>query len=91
MSINKKEDLNIIQALFNSLGFVKVGHHKTKNIILYVFGNVKFIINAEIASNEKNGEFKPYAFGLVVDNVQSPRFISKNVSLKINFELNPFF
>ena len=29
----KKDDLNIIQALFNSLGFVKVGHHKTKNII----------------------------------------------------------
>ena len=78
----KKEDLNIIQALFNSLGFVKVGHHKTKNIILYVFGNVKFIINAEIASKEKNGEFNPYAFGLVVDNVQST--LKRCKALKVN-------
>ena len=31
----KKEDLNIIHALFNSLGFIKVGHHKTKNIIFF--------------------------------------------------------
>ena len=78
----KKEDLNIIHALFNSLGFVKVGHHKTKNIILYVFGNVKFIINTEIASNEKNGEFNPYAFGLVVDNVQST--LKRCKALKVN-------
>ena len=78
----KKEDLNIIHALFNSLGFVKVGHHKTKNIILYVFGNVKFIINAEIASKEKNGEFNPYAFGLVVDNVQST--LKRCKALKVN-------
>ena len=89
----KKEDLNIIHALFNSLGFVKVGHHKTKNIILYVFGNVKFIINAEIASNEKNGEFNPYAFGLVVDNVQST--LKRCEALKVknvkNYYLNNEF
>ena len=89
----KKENLNIIQALFNSLGFVKVGHHKTKNIILYVFGNVKFIINAEIASNEKNGEFNPYAFGLVVDNVQST--LKRCEALKVknvkNYYLNNEF
>ena len=78
----KKEDLNIIHALFNSLGFVKVGHHKTKNIILYVFGNVKFIINAEIAANGKNGEFNPYAFGLVVDNIQST--LKRCKALKVN-------
>ena len=67
----KKEDLNVIQKLLKGLGFVKTGLHKTKKIILYVLGNVKFIINSEIASDEKLGEFNPYAFGLVVDNVQS--------------------
>ena len=78
----KKEDLNIIQKLLKSLGFVKAGLHKTKNIILYILGNVKFIINAEIASNEKNGEFNPYAFGLLVDNVQLT--LKRCKALKVN-------
>ena len=67
----KKEDLNIIQKLLKSLGFVKAGLHKTKNIILYILGNVKFIINSEIVSDQNLEEFNPYAFGLVVDNVKS--------------------
>mgnify|MGYP001463338067 FL=1 len=67
----KKEDLNIIQKLLKSLGFIKTGLHKTKNITLYTLGNVKFIINSEIVSDQNLGEFNPYAFGLVVDNVKS--------------------
>ena len=67
----KKEDLNIIQKLLKSLGFIKAGLHKTKNITLYILGNVKFIINSEIVSDQNLEEFNPYAFGLVVDNVKS--------------------
>ena len=67
----KKEDLNIIQKLLKSLGFIKAGLHKTKNITLYTLGNVKFIINSEIVSDQNLEEFNPYAFGLVVDNVKS--------------------
>ena len=51
---------------------------QNKEYYFILFGNVKFIINAEIASNEKNGEFNPYAFGLVVDNVQSPKGVAKS-------------
>ena len=78
----KKEDLNIIQKLLKSLGFVKAGLHKTKNIILYILGNVKFIINSEIVSDQNLGEFNPYAFGLVVDNVKST--LKRCKALKVN-------
>ena len=78
----KKEDLNIIQKLLKSLGFIKAGLHKTKNIILYILGNVKFIINSEIVSDQNLGEFNPYAFGLVVDNVKST--LKRCEALKVN-------
>ena len=78
----KKEDLNIIQKLLKSLGFIKAGIHKTKNIILYILGNVKFIINSEIVSDQNLGEFNPYAFGLVVDNVKST--LKRCEALKVN-------
>ena len=78
----KKEDLNIIQKLLKSLGFIKVGLHKTKNIILHILGNVKFIINSEIVSDQNLGEFNPYAFGLVVDNVKST--LKRCEALKVN-------
>jgi len=78
----KKEDLNIIQKLLKSLGFIKAGIHKTKNIILYILGNVKFIINSEIVSDQNLGEFNPYAFGLVVDNVKST--LKRCKALKVN-------
>ncbi len=78
----KKEDLNIIQKLLKSLGFIKAGIHKTKNIILYILGNVKFIINSEIVSDQNLGEFNPYAFGLVVGNVKST--LKRCEALKVN-------
>ncbi len=78
----KKEDLNIIQKLLKSLGFIKAGLHKTKKITLYILGNVKFIINSEIVPDENLGEFNPYAFGLVVDNVQST--LKRCKALKVN-------
>ena len=78
----KKEDLNIIQKLLKSLGFIKAGLHKTKNIILYILGNVKFIINSEIVSDQNLEEFNPYAFGLVVDNVKST--LKRCEALKVN-------
>ena len=67
----KRSFENIIQKLLKSLGFIKAGLHKTKNITLYTLGNVKFIINSEIVSDQNLEEFNPYAFGLVVDNVKS--------------------
>ena len=78
----KKEDLNIIQKLLKSLGFIKVGLHKTKNITLYTLGNVKFIINSEVVSDQNLEEFNPYAFGLVVDNVKST--LKRCEALKVN-------
>ena len=78
----KKEDLNIIQKLLKNLGFIKAGLHKTKKITLYILGNVKFIINSEIVPDENLGELNPYAFGLVVDNVQST--LKRCKALKVN-------
>ena len=80
--IVERADLNIIQKLLKSLGFIKAGLHKTKNIILYILGNVKFIINSEIVSDQNLGEFNPYAFGLVVDNVKST--LKRCEALKVN-------
>ena len=78
----KKQDLNIIQKLLKNLGFIKAGLHKTKKITLYILGNVKFIINSEIVPDENLGELNPYAFGLVVDNVQST--LKRCKALKVN-------
>ena len=78
----KKEDLNIIQKLLKSLGFIKVGLHKTKKITLYNLGNVKFIINSEIVSDQNLEEFNPYAFGFVVNDIKST--LKRCEALKIN-------
>ncbi len=77
-----KENLNVIQKLLKSLGFIKAGLHKTKNITLYILGNVKFIINSEIVTDPNLEDFNPYAFGLMVDNVKST--LKRCEAIKVN-------
>ena len=77
-----KENPNVIQKLLKSLGFIKAGLHKTKNITLYILGNVKFIINSEIVSDPNLEDFNPYAFGLMVDNVKST--LKRCEAIKVN-------
>ena len=77
-----KENPNVIQKLLKSLGFIKAGLHKTKNITLYILGNVKFIINSEIVSEPNLEDFNPYAFGLMVDNVKST--LKRCEAIKVN-------
>ncbi len=36
-----------LERLFESLGFVAVAHHRSKNIVLYSQGNINFLVNAE--------------------------------------------
>jgi 4-hydroxyphenylpyruvate dioxygenase len=41
------EDPQQLGALFESMGFAKVAHHRSKDVVLYRQGEINFIVNAE--------------------------------------------
>ena len=70
----EKNDLENLETLFKSLGFTKIGKHKTKSISLFVFDQVKFIINYEnhnlVRDESKDGPY-PYAYGVKIQDINA--------------------
>ena len=70
----EKNDLENLQTLFKSLGFTEIGKHKTKLISLFVFDQVKFIINYEnhnlVKDGSKDGPY-PYAYGVKIQDINA--------------------
>ena len=68
----EKENLNELEHLFKLLGFSEIGKHKTKSIKLFMFDQVKFIINYEssplVKSGRQEGTF-PYAYGINIEDI----------------------
>ena len=81
-----KNNLKDLQTLFKSLGFTEIGKHKTKSINLFVFDQVKFIVNYEnhtlIKDATKEGPY-PYAYGIKIKNFKT--FFKKAKLLDIDF------
>lgn len=69
-----KNNLKDLQTLFKSLGFTEIGKHKTRSINLFVFDQVKFIINYEnhnlVKDGSKAGPF-PYAYGVKIQDINA--------------------
>ena len=70
----EKNDLENLETLFKSLGFTEIGKHKTKSISLFVFDQVKFIINYEnhnlVRDGSKDGPY-PYAYGVKIQDINA--------------------
>ena len=67
-----EKNLKELENTLNALGFNEIGKHQLKKIKLFVFDNVKFIINYEntilIEENSKNGPY-PYAYGVNINSL----------------------
>ena len=67
-----EENLNQLKNILCSMGFTEIGDHRNKRIKLFVFDDVKFIINYEksplIEENSKYGPF-PYAYGININDL----------------------
>ena len=67
-----EENLNQLKNILCSMGFTEIGDHRNKRIKLFVFDDVKVIINYEksplIEENSKYGPF-PYAYGININDL----------------------
>ena len=67
-----EKNLKELENTLNALGFNEIGKHQLKKIKLFVFDNVKFIINYEntllIEENSKKGPY-PYAYGVNINSL----------------------
>lgn len=67
-----EKNLKELENTLNALGFNEIGKHQHKKIKLFVFDNVKFIINYEntllIEKNSKKGPY-PYAYGININSL----------------------
>ena len=67
-----EKNLKELENTLNALGFNEIGKHQLKKIKLFVFDNVKFIINYEntllIEENSKKGPY-PYAYGININSL----------------------
>ena len=67
-----EENLDQLENILCSMGFTEIGKHRNKRIKLFVFDDVKFIINYEksplIEENSKYGPF-PYAYGININDL----------------------
>ena len=70
-SVEEKNITNL-EKIFELMGFKKIGKHKTKLIKLFMFDEVKIIINYEnsplVKEGRKQGPY-PYAYGIKVDDL----------------------
>ena len=67
-----EEHLDIIENILFSMGFTEIGKHISKRIKLFVFDDVKFIVNYEqsslIKENSQQGPY-PYAYGMNINDL----------------------
>ena len=67
-----EKNLKELENTLNALGFNEIGKHQLKKIKLFVFDNVKFIINYEntllIEKNSQKGPY-PYAYGININSL----------------------
>ena len=65
----EEKDLVTLENLFKIMGFKEIGKHKTKLIKLFMFDDVKIIINYEnsplVKEGRKQGPY-PYAYGIKI-------------------------
>ena len=65
----EEKDLVTLENLFKTMGFKEIGKHKTKLIKLFMFDDVKIIINYEnsplVKEGRKQGPY-PYAYGIKI-------------------------
>ena len=81
-----EENLEQLENILCLMGFTEIGQHRNKRIKLFVFDDVKFIINYEnnplIEENSKYGPF-PYAYGI---NINDLSFLFKHADF-LNIDL----
>ena len=81
-----EENLEQLENILCLMGFTEIGQHRNKRIKLFVFDDVKFIINYEnnplIEENSKYGPF-PYAYGI---NINDLSFLFKQADF-LNIDL----
>ena len=68
----EEKNITELEIIFELMGFKKIGKHKTKLIKLFMFDEVKIIINYEnsplVKEGRKQGPY-PYAYGIKVDDL----------------------
>ena len=68
----EEKNVTELEKIFELMGFKKIGKHKTKLIKLFMFDEVKIIINYEnsplVKEGRKQGPY-PYAYGIKVDDL----------------------
>ena len=68
----EEKDVTELEKIFELMGFIEIGKHKTKLIKLFMFDEVKIIINYEnsplVKEGRKQGPY-PYAYGLKVEDI----------------------
>ncbi|MDB3914736.1 sugar phosphate isomerase/epimerase and 4-hydroxyphenylpyruvate domain-containing protein [Alphaproteobacteria bacterium] len=68
----EEKNITELEIIFESMGFKKIGKHKTKLIKLFMFDEVKIIINYEnsplVKEGRKQGPY-PYAYGIKVEDL----------------------
>ncbi|MDC0093742.1 sugar phosphate isomerase/epimerase and 4-hydroxyphenylpyruvate domain-containing protein [Alphaproteobacteria bacterium] len=69
---SEEKSLIALENLFKIMGFKEIGKHKTKSIKLFMFDQVKIIINYEnsplVKEGRKQGPY-PYAYGIKVEDI----------------------
>ena len=68
----EEKNITELEIIFELMGFKKIGKHKTKLIKLFMFDEVKIIINYEnsplVKEGRKQGPY-PYAYGIKVEDL----------------------
>ena len=68
----EEKDVTELEKIFELMGFIEIGKHKTKLIKLFMFDEVKIIINYEnsplVKEGRKQGPY-PYAYGIKVEDL----------------------
>jgi|TARA_B110000881_G_C18597043_1_gene532213 4-hydroxyphenylpyruvate dioxygenase len=67
-------ELKKLQKLCELIGFEEIGKHKTKSIKLFMFDEVKLVINYENSTLVKEGRKQgthPYAYGIKIEDINT--------------------
>ena len=70
----EEKNLEQLENILIKLGFSEIGKHKSKSVKLFIFDDVKIILNYENTILVKEGRKQgpsPYAFGIKVNDIKS--------------------